>query len=197
MKLVVAIILAVLAAVLVSCKAVPPQGGNEDAGKGAAQEPEGKDGGEEKKAGSQEAKGYAMTRLPELDDRRNFEETMSRLKKGLDQERSTIMVAFQLKMDLCLPYIIDHLEDKEPFKGLTYLHVTRLGERIGEFNIPDKGFNTGAALELFLVSYFYRDPARKNFNIPNRARATDIWKAWYEQRKRSFHWAKSGVYLTR
>lgn len=198
MKLVGTVVLAMLVVAMMSCRTVPPQ----DNGKAVGEEPNGKEAaekpdGEEKKTGSQEAKGYAMTRLPELDDRNQFEETLKRLKTGSDQERRTVMVAFQLKMDLCLPYIIEHLEDKEPFRGLTYLHVTRLGERIGDFVVPDKGFNTGAALELFLASYFRKDPARTSFNIPNREGATNIWKTWFEKRKGLFKWAKSGIYSTR
>lgn len=198
MRLIGTIILAVGLAAMMSCRTTPPQEQVPD-GKGAegsSQEPGGKPG-EEKKAGPGEAKSYAMTRLPELENREEFERTLKRLKAGSEQERRTAMVAFQLKMDLCLPYIIEHLEDKEPFKGLTYLHVTRLGERVGDFVIPDKGFNAGAALELFLCSYFRRDPARKTFNIPDREGATDIWKAWYGERKSSLKWGKSGIYSTR
>lgn len=202
MKLVGTVVLVMLAVAMVSCRTAPPQDKPDDAGKEAAREPDDKEAaekpdGEEEKAESKEAKGYAMTRLPELSDRNQFEETLKRLKTGSDQERRTILVAFQLKMDLCLPYIIEHLEDMEPFKGLTYMHVTRLGERVGDFVVPDRGFNAGAALELFLASYFRNDPARKTFNIPNRKGATDIWKAWYVQRQGAFKWAKSGIYSTR
>jgi hypothetical protein len=199
MRLVGIVVLAVGLAAMASCRTAPPveqpPGGN-GLSKDSSQERDDKSG-QEKKAGPEEAKSYAMTRLPELNDRAEFERMLTRLKTGSDQERRTVMVAFQLKMELCLPFIIEHLEDKEPFKGLTYLYVTRLGERVGDFVIPDKGFNAGAALELFLASYFRRDPARKTFNIPEREGATDIWKAWYEQRKSSFRWAKSGVYSTR
>jgi hypothetical protein len=202
MKLVGTFVLAILAAALVSCKSAPPQDAPGDRGKGAAQKPNGKEAaekpdGEEKKAGQGEAKGYAMTRLPQLDDRRHFEETLKRLKTGSDQERRTVLVAFQLKMDLCLPLIIEHLEDREPFRGIDYLYVTRFGQKVAEFKIPDTGFNAGAALEMFLASYFYKDPARKNFNIANREGATSLWKKWYEQRKHTFKWARSGFYSTK
>jgi hypothetical protein len=138
---------------------------------------------------------WSVSRLPRLANRNDFEILLRRMQSGTEQERCTYLVALQLYMDLCLPFIIEHLEDSGQFKDTAYPIVSRAGIKMAD-GLHAKGLNRGAALELFLISYFSKDPARRN--VPKeREGAIKLWKNWHAQRKNSLRWNTRGLYNSR
>lgn len=154
---------------------------------------------EEKLPGSQHALAISLNigNIPRIAQRSVFEDVLLWFKQGTELDRRTAIAAFQVYMDVCLPFIIDHLEGEEPFAGLTYQPFGRKGARLRSVTIPSEGYNVGAALEYFLAYYFRSDPARRTFNVEKREGAVELWRRWYARRADSFHWDESGFYRSK
>ena len=151
----------------------------------------------DRSAGGAQTYSWSIGQKPRLEDRSDFEFLMEVLRTGTEEERRSILITMQLHMDFCLPFIIQHLEDTDPFEDVAYPLVTSRGMKRCDMKLPSAGFNTGAALEFLLVYYFNRDPARKSFNKDDREGAVEVWNAWYTQRAGRFRWNSEGVYSTK
>jgi len=141
------------------------------------------------------ADAWSVSGVPKITNRRDFEILLYRMQFGTEQDRCTYFVALQLYMDLCLPFLIEHLEDTLSFEGVSYPLVSRAGIKMAN-GLYSKELDRGAALELFLISYFANDSPRRN--VPkDREGSSELWKSWYAQRKDEFRWNSRGLYSAR
>lgn len=140
---------------------------------------------------------WTLGQMPSLNSREDIDNIVLQLRSGPELERRKLFVAIQLAMDYCLPHLLEHLEDMHDFEGMTFPIVNRSGTKLSSVTIPAKGFNTGAAIERFLIGYFYKEPARTSFNIRKREGASELWKKWYSARAERFRWNSWGVYSTK
>ena len=137
---------------------------------------------------------WAIDKLPTLENRQDFDDYITRLKFGNEKERKQVFIGFQLKIDMCLPFIIEELENEDKFKGADFPIVSSKGNILTNVIIPSNTYTIGSALERFLVSYFYKDPARTSFNVTRRDNAVEVWKNWYSRRRAAFRWNSWGIY---
>ncbi len=140
---------------------------------------------------------WSMADVPRVTGPGRFDKLLVHLQHGSKQDCSKIFVAFQAYMDVCLPLVIEHLEDMGEFGAASFPIVNRQGAPVRQVEILPKTYNVGAALELLLISYFYRDAPRTTFNKDNRKGAKQLWKKWYAERARLFHWNQQGFYSAR
>jgi len=141
-----------------------------------------------------EGTAWSVDRLPPLQSREDFEDYITRIGYGNKKERLMAFVAIQLKMDMCLPFILNHLEDPEKFDGAEFAIVNSSGVRLSNISIPAGKYTVGSALEMLLASYFYKDPARKTFHPTMRKGSVEAWKVWYDARVGQFRWNSWGLY---
>ena len=144
-----------------------------------------------------EGHSWSVDKLHPLETREDFEDYILRIRFGNKKERMMTFVAFQLRIDSCLKFILEHLEDPEIFKGAEFPIVSNKGLKLTDVTIPAKKYTVGAALEMLLISYFYKDPARKTFHPTKRTGAMTAWKQWYNARAGLFRWNSWGLYSTK